>query len=788
MRLDAHDSQAASQMKHAGSSTPEELLSTVVSICEKHLGRGKIHSYRDARLQYFHLKALTLSVLICKSIAPAQTEHTTDALHYLMAMGMLGQNTLAFYLANADELEEALAPLAAHEVPASMRLGDLYQGLLELDLKRAEDGAYHLMPAKDTRDTIGSYYTRPDLAWEVTRKALDSFVERKTGLKDYSWSGCTGDARDQVSKLLSVTRTVDLSCGAGEFMCAAMRYAKTFSDAAESFAWGLMGFDVDPIALAICCRELILEGGFQDSVAAQRRISNQLVLGNPLYIAESESSFDLKATLFALGRPYAAGMAVSHDTLAGPEGFTVVLGNPPWEKTRFEERRFFAPISPEIATEPNKTARNALVAELEQNEPDLHLYREQIASDYAAVRQVVASNPYLKQIPAGELNTYALFLALGLALLDRGGILALVLKSAVVTSPVNSALFSDVRRYGLREVHLFDNRHRIFPIDSREKFCVLIVSNHPAETFQVSFGNKTVQPLRFAEMATVTAEILDRINPETHTLPTVNCRDEFEMLASVSGHLPSFGEVFPDCRFGRLLHLTSHASHIHREPQQDRIPVLEGKLFGQHDLRYATFAGVPEELRYVSKARARRLTPAEKMDETPMPRYYVDADFWRKLSSRYREKYMVCWRSLTSATNSRTMIASISAFQPAIQSVQFLQTPDPSDLVLIAGLFNSTIFDSLIRLKIPGIDLTQSVIRQVPVPDRTSWSKRVHFGGERKSIRSHIEKRVTELYSNEQSLAPLFTLVCDATDTACLSDATQLMNEIDSLVQMAYSA
>jgi len=787
MRSDAHEPRRDAMVNHQTPRRSEGLLSIVVDICTEHLSHTQIPSYRDARLQYYHLKAVAFSVLVCRSVAPGHATGTVNALRYLMDMGLVGDHTLNFYLTHAGELDQALMALLASDVPDSVRLGDLYQSLLALELERSEDGSYSLRRAKHSRDTTGAYYTRPDLAWETTRRAMDVFIEQKIGVRDYSWSECAGETRARVSELLAESRAVDFACGAGEFMCAAVRYAKAYSDAAEPFARCLYGFDVDPVALAVCFRELILEGGLQHSEAAQRDIACQLVLGNPLYVSESEASFDVKAGLFALGRSYATELAVSQETMAHAGRFSLVLGNPPWEKIRFEERRFFALVSPEIATEPNRAARGRQVAALEQNEPDLHLYREQVAGDYAAVRQTLSQNPYIKQIPAGELNTYSLFLVLGLELLEPDGVLALVLKSAIATSPVNSALFDRVRRGGLREIHLFENSLDIFPIDSRERFCILIATRHPADSLEVSFGNTRVRPLQSMETVTVSSELLARINPKTHLLPAVSSRKDFEILASVAGRLPTFGDVFPDCRFGRLLHLTSHASVIHRDPKPGRIPVLEGKLFGQHDLRYATFAGVPEDLRYVGKARARRLSPEEKLNEVPLPRYYVDAEFWRRLSAKYPEDYMVCWRSLTSATNSRTMIASLSPFLPAIQSVQFLQTPDPSDLVLIAGVFNSTMFDSLVRLKIPGIDLTQMVVRQIPVPDRDSWSRRVTFSSERKSIRAHIERRVAQLYLNEPSLSPLFACIGASTGDQHPADAAQLVGEIDALVEMAYA-
>jgi hypothetical protein len=45
-------------------------------------------------------------------------------------------------------------------------------------------------------------------------------------------------------------------------------------------------------------------------------------------------------------------------------GFDVVIGNPPWERVKLQEQEFFASRAPEIATAPNKAARDKLIKRL----------------------------------------------------------------------------------------------------------------------------------------------------------------------------------------------------------------------------------------------------------------------------------------------------------------------------------------------------------------------------------------------------------------------------------------
>lgn len=55
----------------------------------------------------------------------------------------------------------------------------------------------------------------------------------------------------------------------------------------------------------------------------------------------------------------------------GEGGFDVMLGNPPWERVKLQEKEFFAERSTEIANAPNAAARKRLIAQLTANNPGL---------------------------------------------------------------------------------------------------------------------------------------------------------------------------------------------------------------------------------------------------------------------------------------------------------------------------------------------------------------------------------------------------------------------------------
>ncbi|NED59539.1 SAM-dependent DNA methyltransferase, partial [Streptomyces sp. SID10244] len=50
-------------------------------------------------------------------------------------------------------------------------------------------------------------------------------------------------------------------------------------------------------------------------------------------------------------------------------GFSVVIGNPPWERVKLQEQEFFAARDPQIATAPNAAARKRLIKVLDEANP-----------------------------------------------------------------------------------------------------------------------------------------------------------------------------------------------------------------------------------------------------------------------------------------------------------------------------------------------------------------------------------------------------------------------------------
>lgn len=651
--------------------------------------------------------------------------------------GLIPHELSLFEQEHHDALREFLSLVPPSLFGSSKEVASFREQMLCMELS-IQKGSVTLHTGKSERDNTGSYYTPEDLAREVVLAVLAT------------------PAGVELMNHPDSLRIADLSCGGGDFFRSTQevlweRYQIPPSVSCTYF-WGI---DIDPIALQISICGLLVHA--PESRWAE--IIGHFHLGNPLLQTDQERSNAEKGALFAIGRLYAPEMGICSSW--GPQdGFDLVLGNPPWEKIRMEERVFFSNLCPEIAGLSKKSDRAEKIEALQDSWPQLYSWFREMSDDYAHMSSAKFRHTKIQYAVTGELNTYALFTELSHSVTGRQGITSLIIKSTLATAPAHKKLWGFLMNSGaIDSLALFENTQRIFPIDSRERFAVLTLNHRKNLSFSLAAGLRWPEELRSAKSIPLTAENVTSLNPFSQTLPNITDTESISILRNVHQRLPVFGKVYPHCHFGRLIHLTAHASQIDQQPSPQNVPVYEGKFIERYDARFATFAGMPAEKKYAGKPSARKNEGFPGTKPLPESRYFVHNKLWRQYSAQYPQPFSLCWRSLTSPTNARTTLAMILPTCPTCQSIQLLQTEDNVELLMLLGLFNSLPFDYFVRQKMPGLDLTQSVIRQIPVPRATDYEWQLQFCDRTASLKTHILSCVCARLASEPLLQPLLDSV-----------------------------
>lgn len=722
------------------------IIQNAITTTISEIFRGDFRRICEVKKAVLHLEAIYFCHGTCY-LLKRENMPIKDQLALYQRIELIPQSTTEFFENNRECIinnwpeESALA--AKPEI--------LYDALLASEFcVQPERVGYKI--DKVSRDIAGAYYTSSDFSAQITYRALESYMDRKRRRAIDSDSFACCNEYENITFL-------DYSCGCGEFLLAVIQYFDNhvLGYSRKKLATQLRGVDVNPIALMITIARIVSAVEAEDDENLLREVAKNFIVGNPLLHSDKIAPLEVRFDNFALNRLYAETEGIN--CLELEQQNLVVLGNPPWEKLRFEERAFFRPVCPAISAISQKNKREKEIKKLAVNWLELLEYYQLLQDDYASVKKEIPKHPLLKVSLVGELNTYAMFAELASRLTEKDGFAAIIVKSALVTSTCYSSCFRHfVNQGSLSEVFLFDNREKLFQIDSREKFCVLFFGGEHAGGIKVHYGLTKQEQILSSVPINVTSEELELINPETGLLPNVADSKEFSFLLRTHRSLSVFAKEFPKCHFGRLVHLTAHAEHISTKSEKTRVPIYEGKFIEQYDNRFSTFAGMSADERYQAKASARR-QPGDSFVApklAPECRYFIDKKFWESFLDRYDQPYSLCWRSLTSPTNQRTMIASIIPSMPTCQSVQLLQTTPVEDLLMILALFNSKVFDFFVRLKMGGIDLTQSVVRQIPVPFREAWNSMVTLHGVDYTALDAVRALERLLYRNEPDLCGLW--------------------------------
>ena len=753
------------------------IIQNAITTTISEIFRGDFRRICEVKKAVLHLEAIYFCHGTCY-LLKRENMPIKDQLALYQRIELIPQSTTEFFENNRECIinnwpeESALA--AKPEI--------LYDALLASEFcVQPERVGYKI--DKVSRDIAGAYYTSSDFSAQITYRALESYMDRKRRRAIDSDSFACCNEYENITFL-------DYSCGCGEFLLAVIQYFDNhvLGYSRKKLATQLRGVDVNPIALMITIARIVSAVEAEDDENLLREVAKNFIVGNPLLHSDKIAPLEVRFDNFALNRLYAETEGIN--CLELEQQNLVVLGNPPWEKLRFEERAFFRPVCPAISAISQKNKREKEIKKLAVNWLELLEYYQLLQDDYASVKKEIPKHPLLKVSLVGELNTYAMFAELASRLTEKDGFAAIIVKSALVTSTCYSSCFRHfVNQGSLSEVFLFDNREKLFQIDSREKFCVLFFGGEHAGGIKVHYGLTKQEQILSSVPINVTSEELELINPETGLLPNVADSKEFSFLLRTHRSLSVFAKEFPKCHFGRLVHLTAHAEHISTKSEKTRVPIYEGKFIEQYDNRFSTFAGMSADERYQAKASARR-QPGDSFVApklAPECRYFIDKKFWESFLDRYDQPYSLCWRSLTSPTNQRTMIASIIPSMPTCQSVQLLQTTPVEDLLMILALFNSKVFDFFVRLKMGGIDLTQSVVRQIPVPFREAWNSMVTLHGVDYTALDAVRALERLLYRNEPDLCGLWDGVPEIKNADnYYKTAADVREEIDNIIFQMY--
>ncbi len=424
-------------------------------------------------------------------------------------------------------------------------------------------------------------------------------------------------------------------------------------------------------------------------------------------------------------------------------GFDLILGNPPWNILKPQEKEFFSNFDSRL-TKYNVDKREAtrIIEKLLADEAirsQWEVYKDSIRKQahffrksYNHQSDFLKVNGKAKRV-SGDLNLYKLFVERTNQLLKPNGYCSIVVPSGIHTDAgtkgLRKLLFESNE---VRYLYCFENRKGIFPSIHRSfKFDLLSYKKGgKTRTFNALFMQREIDILKkINEFALkIDWELIRRLSWSSWSILEFKTKLDIAIAKKMYNH-PRISEKrnnkFWKLNLTRELDITLNSILFNTDRQG--YPVYEGKMIEQYTHLFKK------------------------------PRYWIEN---KKLFSKFDNKYQdfkefrLGFRSIAASTNRRTMVATVLPEKVCVgnsiiisrifSSENSERLINESDLLYLCGVFNSFVFDYLLRLKVTT-NINMFYIYDMPVPTVSTEDKEYN----------EIVKHVALLLSNYRGFESL---------------------------------
>ena len=437
------------------------------------------------------------------------------------------------------------------------------------------------------------------------------------------------------------------------------------------------------------------------------------------------------------------------EVFADGGGFDVMCGNPPWDKIKVEDKKWFEQNGrADIVNAGTAAQRKKAIADLPHTDPALYSsYRLALANAEAMSRFVRFSGRF-PMTATGDIDLYPLFAEHCYNCSQEAW--GLVIPTGIAINASTQAFFANlIDENRLKSLYDFENKEGLFDIHRMFKFCLLTAGQKQDTPREVSGGfyltrlEHLLDPARIYKLNTTDFE---RLNPNTKTCPVFRTSRDATLTAQIYRNTSILVTESPEnnpwgVRFGSMIHM-SNDSHLFRTYQQldSENPVLQGNHFMAHNTEYVPlyegkmiyiynhhYADWPTEGERPNTVPTPSLTHLSDPNDAPMPWYWVPKE---EVSNRlvktnsddeiiweWTHKWFIGFRDITNSTNERTFIPSLipDAFGVGNSTTLLYEERGAMPGAELLGMMSSLVFDYATRQKIGGSHASISFVKQFPV-------------------------------------------------------------------------
>lgn len=441
------------------------------------------------------------------------------------------------------------------------------------------------------------------------------------------------------------------------------------------------------------------------------------------------------------------------EVFADGGGFDVMCGNPPWDKIKVKDKKWFESHGRfDIVNAGTAAQRKKAIANLPIIDPILYKeYTDALAFAEAESRFVRFSGRF-PLTATGDIDLYPMFAELCLSFsIEAWG---LVLPTGIAFNDSNKKFFAKlVEQNRLISLYDFENREKLFDIDSTIKFCLLTAGRPQDEPRKVSGGfyltrlDHLLDPNRIYTMES--ADFV-RLNPNTKTCAVFRTSKDAGLTAKIYRHSQillneTTGENPWQVKFGSMIHM-SNDSQLFRTYAQltdagaikdgnnfylngvEYIPLYEGKMFWLFNHHYGKnpITGPhpdsgkllsPSILEYQNSKSI--LYPYYWIPKEESGKRVIKLDKKNNITWAWKHKWLIAFRAQSKTVNERTFIVSLIPGTDCVgagnSSTLLFEERGAMPGSLLLSMMSSLVFDFVVRQKVGGKNVSNFFVKQFPV-------------------------------------------------------------------------
>lgn len=475
----------------------------------------------------------------------------------------------------------------------------------------------------------------------------------------------------------------------------------------------------------------------------------------PTYYRQLSADFKTEVKRMAEEQRFFHWCVEFPEVFAANKGFDVMCGNPPWDKIKVEDKKWFESHGrADIVNAGTASQRKKAIADLPSTDPILYKEYAKALADAEALSRFVRLAGRFDLTATGDIDLYPMFAELCLSFSKEAW--GLVIPTGIAVNDSNKAFFSKlIDENRLVSLYDFENREKLFDIDSTNHFCLLTIGKEQDTPRTVKGGffltrlDHLLDPRRIYTLQT---SDFARLNPNTKTCPVFRTSRDAKLTAKIYRNSTILyneitGENPWNIKFGSMIHM-SNDSYLFRTYAQltaqgatlngntfttvdgeTYVPLYEGKMIWHYNHHFGSWPTEGERPNSINMPSEDELA---NPDSCIMPWYWVPLAAVKDRLVKYdndgnvvwkwTHKWILAYRDVTKSTNERTFVLSCIPDSCGVGHTATLLYAERGCMpgAVLLGMMSSLTFDYVARQKNGGKHMSTFIAKQLPLltPDQ----------------------------------------------------------------------